>query len=138
MKHLFLDTNILMDAIECREYGDEANAILDLARANFLKVSAATASFVTMSYLLRKHSKEDILQMFVFLSGVVSLLPVDAAQFGEALQFGPVNDFEDMMQYQCAKAAGCDVIITNNGKDFADFCDLPLMTAAEFLSEWTQ
>ena len=47
----------------------------------------------------------------------------------------PVSDFEDMLQYQCAKANGCDVIITNNGNDYAEFCDLPFMTAAEFLKE---
>jgi hypothetical protein len=45
---------------------------------------------------------------------------------------------EDALQYECAKAAGCDVIITNNGKDYADFCTLPYMTAAEFLSEWNK
>ncbi len=47
----------------------------------------------------------------------------------------PANDFKGMLQYQCAKANECDVIITNNGKDYAEFCDLPFMTAAEFLME---
>ena len=37
--------------------------------------------------------------------------------------------------HECAKAANCDVIITNNGKDFAPFCELPFMTAAEFLEK---
>jgi len=40
-----------------------------------------------------------------------------------------------MLQYQCAKAGNCDVIITNNKDDFAEFCKLSFMTAAEFLSE---
>ena len=44
-----------------------------------------------------------------------------------------VRDFEDMLQYQCAKASGCDIIVTNNKRDFADFCELPLVTAAELL-----
>jgi len=34
-----------------------------------------------------------------------------------------------------AKVAACDVIVTNNVKDFAEFSDLPVMTAAGFLSE---
>ena len=38
-----------------------------------------------------------------------------------------------MMQYQCAKAAGCDVIVTNNKKDFQQFCELPFLTSEEFL-----
>lgn len=46
-----------------------------------------------------------------------------------------VHDFEDMLQYQCAKAGNCDVIITNNKHDFSEFCELPFMTAAEFLAD---
>ena len=44
------------------------------------------------------------------------------------------RDFEDMLQFQCAKAGDCDIIITNNKRDFAEFSDLPIMTADEFLS----
>lgn len=53
-----------------------------------------------------------------------------------ALEREHADDIEDALQYQCAKAAGCDVIITNNGKDFAEFCKLPFLTAAQFLYEW--
>ena len=49
------------------------------------------------------------------------------------MSFGPVRDFEDMMQYQCALAGGCDVIITNDRKGFEEHSTLPIMTAAEFL-----
>jgi len=46
----------------------------------------------------------------------------------------PCKDFEDMLQYQCAVAGGCDVIITNNKKDFVEYCKLPLYTAAEYIN----
>ena len=46
-----------------------------------------------------------------------------------------MQEFEDRLQYQCALAARCDVIITNNKKDFVDYSQLPLFTAAEFLNE---
>lgn len=45
----------------------------------------------------------------------------------------PVKDYEDMLQYQCALAAGCDVIVTNNKRDFQEFCQLPFLTSEEFL-----
>jgi hypothetical protein len=45
------------------------------------------------------------------------------------------KDFEDMLQYQCAVAGGCDVIITNNKKDFLAYSRLPLFTAEEYLNE---
>jgi hypothetical protein len=44
-----------------------------------------------------------------------------------------VKDYEDMLQYQCALAAGCDIIVTNNTKDYQEFCTLPFMTSRDFL-----
>lgn len=134
MKRIFLDTNILMDAIEFRQHGAEANLLLDMSRANIIQTCAAVMSFSTRSYLLRRRTKEDIHQIFENLTDAIEILPMDDKQFFESMAFGPVQDFEDLMQYQCAKANGCDVIITNNGKDYAEFCDLPFLTAAEFLN----
>ena len=88
-----------------------------------------------MSYLLRHHGKEEIHQIFEHLTEAVEVVSVETKQFEDAMAFSPVRDFEDMLQYQCAKAAGCDVIVTNNGRDFAEFSDLPIMTAKEFLSQ---
>ena len=36
----------------------------------------------------------------------------------------------------CAKAASCDVIVTNNKKDFHQFCGLPFLTSEEFLLQF--
>ena len=65
------------------------------------------------------------------------MVPVGTKQFEDAMAVGPVRDFEDMLQYQCARAADCDVIVTNNGRVFAEFSDLPIMTAKELLMELT-
>lgn len=133
MTRLFLDTNIMMDAVENRKDGDKANMLLDLSRAGIIQTCAATMSFATMSYLLRRQGKENIYHIFKYLTESVEVVSVGGGEFGKAMDFGPVRDFEDMLQYQCAKAANCDVIITNNGRDFAEFCDLSIMTAEEFL-----
>jgi len=34
------------------------------------------------------------------------------------------------------KAAGCDVIVTNNKRDFHAFCELPFLTSEEFLLQF--
>ena len=52
-------------------------------------------------------------------------------QLQEALTF-IAPDFEDMLQYVCAKEHECDTIITRNKKDFI-FSTLPLYTPTEFL-----
>ena len=135
MKKVFLDTNILMDAVEFREHGEEANTLLDMSRANIIRCCAATMSFATMSYLLRNHTKEEIHQIFEKLTNAVEIVSVSTKSFDDAMAFGPVKDFEDLLQYQCALSAGCDVIITNNKRDFREFCMLPVLTAEEFLLE---
>jgi len=71
MKRIYLDTNIMMDAIEGRKHGDEANTLLDLSRAGIIQTYAATMSFTTMSYLLRHHGKEEIHQIFEHLMEAV-------------------------------------------------------------------
>ena len=45
-------------------------------------------------------------------------------------------DTNILLQYQCALAAGCDVVVTNNKKDFHEFCRLPFLTAEEFLLQF--
>jgi predicted nucleic acid-binding protein len=45
-----------------------------------------------------------------------------------------VKDFEDMLQYQCAKAANCDYIVTNDRRHY-DFSDIPHLTSAEFVEQ---
>lgn len=60
------------------------------------------------------------------------LKPCDSAQLDDALT-NPDKDYEDMLQYQCALTAGCDLIVTNNKRDFFEFCQLPFLTSEEFL-----
>lgn len=46
----------------------------------------------------------------------------------------PAPDFEDMLQYQCAKTAGCDYIVTNDCRHY-DFSDIPHFTSAAFVGQ---
>lgn len=135
MKRIFLDTNILLDFALGREYADDAEKILALGLAGAIEVCASYLSFANMGFILRHHPKEEIYALIGLMREDVDVLPMDSMQLDAGLALH-ANDIEDALQYQCAKAADCDVIITNNGKDFADFCDLPFMTAAEFLAEW--
>ena len=93
MKRVFLDTNILMDAIAFRQHGAEANLLLDMSRANLIQTCAAVMSFATLSYLLRHRTKEDIHQIFDNLIDAIEILPMDNKQFYESMALGPVRDF---------------------------------------------
>lgn len=132
MKTVFLDTNILIDYVLGRENGDDAEQLLQYGMNGRVILTASYLTFANMAYILK--GKVDVYNLFSDLHAIVGVLPNDDNQLLTAMA-NRVRDFEDMLQYQCAKASGCDVIVTNNGRDFAGFCDLPLMTAAELLEE---
>ncbi len=133
MKRVFLDTNILMDAAEWRRFSPEAYTILDLCSTGIIHACASTMSFATMSYLLRHYTKEHFHETIKHLTGVVEVIPVDVMHFERAVSYGPVGDFEDLLQYQSAVAAGCEAIITNDKKDFLEFCQIPCLSSPAFL-----
>lgn len=130
MKRVFLDTNILIDYTLGRERGDDAEQLLQYGKNGNVQLSASYLTFANMAYILK--GKADVYELFSDLCAFISVLPNDDAQLLAAMG-QRVRDFEDMLQYQCAEAAGCDVIVTNNGKDFADFCKIPVLSAADFL-----
>ena len=132
-KRIFLDTNILMDFIDNRKHGPEAAILLDMGKQGIICNCVAPITFTTMSYLLHSRSRQEIHDCLQKASRAIEILPMNAAQFQQAMAYGPVRDFEDMMQYQCAVAGGCEVIVTNDRKGFEDFSTLPIMTAEEFL-----
>ena len=134
MKRVFLDTNILLDFGLGRKGADEAEKILALGLAGVIEVCASYLLYANMGFILRHHPKAEIYNLVHQMREDVRVLSTDANQLDKGLALF-ANDFEDALQYQCAKANGCDVIITNNGIDYAEFCDLPFMTAAEFLKE---
>ena len=132
MKNVFLDTNILVDYALGREHGVDAKQLLQHGMNGDVSLSASYLTFANMAYIL--NGKVDVYAFFGLLHSFVRVLPNDDSQMLAALG-RRVRDFEDMLQYQCAKAAGCDVIVTNNGRDFAEFSDLPFMSAADFLRQ---
>ena len=135
MKRVFLDTNILLDYGLDREKADYAENILALGKTGAIELYASYLSYANMGYILRHHPVKEIYSLIRMMRQPVAVLPCDADQLDEGL-LNEVKDFEDMLQYQCAKAAGCDVIVTNNKRDFHDFCELPFLTSEEFLLQF--
>ena len=132
MKRVFLDTNILIDYIQARAGGDDAKQLLMRGRDGDIDLYASFLTFANMAYIL--DGKTDIYGLFAMLTGFIKVLPMDSDQLPAALAH-QVKDFEDMLQYQCAKVARCEVIVTGNKRHFTEFSNLPLMTANELLTE---
>ena len=135
MMKVFLDTNILIDYVDHREKRVYAGLILSMADEGLITLFASYLSYANMGYILRKRTQEERYRLIREARAMATVLPCDVEQLDVALAH-PVKDYEDMLQYQCALAAGCDVVVTNNKKDFHEFCQLPFLTSEEFLLQF--
>lgn len=135
MSYVFLDTNILLDYYLNRPGADAAEQVFKEAEARRVILCASTLTFATFAYVVkREYCREEVYAALDAVEKLVKALPMDRVQLRAAID-NPCKDFEDMLQYQCAVAGGCDVIITNNKKDFLAYSQLPLFTAEEYLNE---
>ena len=135
MMKVFLDTNILLDYGLGREGADYAENILALGAEGLIDLYASYLSYANMGYILRHHTVSERYALVKMMRNPVEVLPCDASQLDSGLAT-EVKDFEDMLQYQCALAANCDVIITNNKRDFQEFCSIPFLSSEEFLLQF--
>ena len=135
MKKVFVDTNVILDYYLNREGADDAEKIFTAAYNGEIALFASILTFANFAYVAKRgHTQEDVYMALDEFEKRITALPMDKRQLRSAID-NHCKDFEDMLQYQCAIAAGCDVLVTNNTKDFREFCQLPLMTSREFLTQ---
>ena len=114
MTKLFLDTNVILDFILEREGADDATDILQLGEDKQIELAVSFLTMANTAYVVRKgHTQGELYGILSDLSDMLEILPMDQTQFTNALA-RPANDFEDVLQYECAKACGCEAIITRN------------------------
>ena len=133
MNRVFIDTNIFIDYIENREDADVAQEIFNLAAKGEISLHASTLTFANMAYVIKKkRTREEVRYILDYFEHETDVLPMDKVQLRSAIQL-PCKDFEDMLQYQCALAGHCDIIVTNNTRDFTEFAQIPVMSSRDFL-----
>jgi predicted nucleic acid-binding protein len=116
---VYVDTDIVLDLLARREpFYDAAARLFSLAETGNINLSVSSLTFANLFYILRKqvsarHAHE-VLRNFKQL---VSVLPVDDAVIGQALNAG-FTDFEDAIQYFSALSAGCSAFLTRNGRHY--------------------
>ena len=133
MNKVFLDTNILLDYYLNRSGADMAEEVFKKANCGRTTLFASTLTFANFAYVLKRlHTREEVYSVLDEIEKLIYALPMNQKQLRASID-AKSKDFEDMLQYQCALAGGCDVILTNNKKDFIGFSQLPLCTAEEYL-----
>lgn len=133
---IFIDTNILIDVITARQpFCVASSNILNLGIEGKVKLFTTPLTFATCVFVGRKILGYDgAIKAMQVIENYVSVATMDKSQCHRAL-FSSMPDFEDMLQYESAIAADCDIIVTRNKKHFPKD-SLPIVEPSEFFDNY--
>ena len=121
MKHIFLDTNIIVDIFAARApYDIAAIELYRLAKDNKIKIYISAESFTTIYYILRinKIAHNKCLMIFQDLLKTTTVMTTNELIISKAVQIG-FDDFEDGVQFISAKSnSKINLIVTRDKKGF--------------------
>jgi len=120
MGKIFVDTDVVVDMlIDRKPFANPALDLFALAEEGHLEIFVSSLSFSNIYYIVRRlagHKKA--LTLLAQLEKIARVLPVDEGIIKESLLSG-FKDFEDAIQYFCARQAGIGNIITRNVREFS-------------------
>ena len=115
---VFFDTNIMLDLIQERPGYEACARILQRQEDGDLEVFLSVLSVANIAYVLRKTVPPFlVIPTLKQISSVVHIVPMDDSQLQQSLLMDS-PDFEDILQFSCAIANDCTVLITHNPRDF--------------------
>jgi predicted nucleic acid-binding protein len=121
MKHIFLDTNIIVDIFAARAPHDiAAIELYRLAKDNKIKIYISAESFTTIYYILRinKIAHNKCLLIFQDLLKTTTVMTTNELIINKAVLIG-FDDFEDGVQFISAKSnSKINLIVTRDKKGF--------------------
>jgi predicted nucleic acid-binding protein len=129
MKHIFIDTNVIIDFLADRvPFSDYAAILFQLAKENKIKVHISAISFNNTYYILRKvTSHKKALSLISEIEDYVGIQETNRTIIRKAIK-SDFNDFEDAIQYFSAIQLGnIDIITTRDLKDFKK-SELPVLS----------
>ena len=130
---LFLDTNVVMDIMECRTpFVYDAVRIIRMGYEGTHQLFASDLTFANVAYLSRKSmSLNQLYEQLSILRTYLYVVGIGEQAVDEALRLRH-KDFEDVLQYFAAKQIAADCIIKRNKKVFL-FSDIQVWTQEEYL-----
>lgn len=129
-----IDTNVILTYLTGRDRPDTKACIrvMDLCASGDIDGSIAFHSLSNIWYVLHKSELKDKRRQL--LGNIVKILNVTGAsqeRVKEAIEWDDFSDFEDCLQYECAKEVGAEYLITANVKDFKEETDVKIITPIE-------
>ena len=137
MKKLFLDSNIIIDALSKeRPEHQEARLLLALGAAGEFELWTSPSQWTDLFYILtqggRRVPADGVKGILREVRRVVRVCVIGESEIDAAL-VSPWTDFEDAAVYQCAVTVSSRAIITRNQEDFAPSI-IPIFSCSEFFA----
>lgn len=135
MKHIFLDTNIVIDFLaDRRPFSLMAAKMFNYSLQGKVKLYISAVSYNNIYYILRQSlTSSATINLLDQLSEMTEIVDVTKLIIKKSLQTD-FKDFEDAIQYNCALSISkIDFIVTRNTKDFKKSI-LSVLTPEEALS----
>ena len=130
----FVDTNVILEQILKRRRFKIARELFRELAIQDMDICVSYLTMANMAYVLRKgRKKEQLHETLKEIQECVKIFNCTERQWKRATGYGIVKDFEDLLQYMCAKDHKCDAIITFNKKDFKFSTDIYIYTPQEYL-----
>jgi len=132
MKHIFLDTNIVIDFLADRKpFSLFAAKLFNFSILGKTKIYVSAVSYNNIYYILRQsHSSVETIKLLDELSEMTEITDVTKSVIKKSLK-SDFKDFEDAIQYNCALSlTKVDFIVTRDTKDFKK-STLSIMTPEE-------
>ena len=132
MKHVFLDTNVIIDFLADRKpFSTTAAQIFNAAVSGRIKLYISGVSYNNIYYILRKSLSHSVtVKLLNELCEMTEIADVTKIIIRNSLK-SDFKDFEDAIQYHCALSLSkLDLIVTRDTKDFKKSI-LPVMNPQE-------
>ena len=116
---LAFDTNVVLDVLLDRApFAESARRLWAAVEAGRVEGVLAAHAFTTVWYLVAEaRTPVSARGVVALVAGVFGVAAVDQAVVRRALEL-EFRDFEDAVCAAAAEAAGCDLVVTRNRKDF--------------------
>jgi predicted nucleic acid-binding protein len=134
MDSVFLDTDVVLDLFIRREpHHSEALQLFTTIKRSKTRCFTSPIVIANAYYILSKvKDKGYALERIKGLRKLVQVVSVDESIIDAAIE-KPFKDFEDSIQYACARKNGIGAILTRNIKDYPK-SDIIIANPGEYLN----
>jgi len=121
--NIYVDTNIVIDMCDkARKFHENSFELIATYLQEECELFINSDTFSNLFYILSSHSElseSEIVEKMRFINEIFSLVSIESQDVTMALDLcadesSKYKDYEDFMQYVCAKKVEADLIVTND------------------------